>query len=47
MTISTTRRAKGLDRLSHTFTRDQEFCEALATAQPLSVARLFVYLRWA
>src|SRR5574341_1385116 len=42
-----TPKAEGLDRLTDTFTRDQEFCEALAATQPLNVGRLFVYLRWA
>lgn len=40
-------RASGLDRLSNTFTRDQEFCESLAALHPWNVGRLFVYLRWA
>ena len=44
---SGTPRAKGLDKLSHTFTRDQEFCDALAARCPERVGRLFVYLRWA
>lgn len=40
-------RAEGLDALSHTFSKDLEFCEGLALAQPQNVARIFVYLRWA
>jgi hypothetical protein len=36
-----------LDRLTQTFTKDQEFCEAIALKQSWNVGRLFVYLRWA
>ena len=39
--------AASLDALSSTFTRDREFCEALAKAQPASTARVLVYCRWA
>ena len=39
--------AAGLDRLSNTFTKDREFCDALAKTQPSTAARLFIYLRWA
>jgi hypothetical protein len=40
-------RSGGLDRLTHTFKADQDFCEALAVTQPSEVARLLVYRRWA
>jgi hypothetical protein len=40
-------RAGSLDQLTRTFTKDQDFCEALAMKQASHVARLFVYLRWA
>jgi hypothetical protein len=42
-----TPRAQALDRLSHTFSKDQEFCEALARKEPRSIGRLLAYLRWA
>jgi hypothetical protein len=41
------RRFGGLDRLTHTFKADQDFCDALAATQPSEVARLLVYRRWA
>lgn len=40
-------KANGLDRLTGTFSRDQEFCQALATANGPEVARILVYVRWA
>ena len=40
-------RSNGLDRLTHTFKADQDFCETLAATQPWQVARLIVYHRWA
>lgn len=40
-------RSDGLDRLTHTFKADQDFCETLAATQPWQVARLLVYRRWA
>lgn len=36
----------GLDALSHTFTRDREFCDALAKSHQTQIARLLVYCRW-
>jgi len=39
-------RAERLDQLSLTFTKDKEFCEALAMTNPWLVGRLFVYLKW-
>lgn len=38
--------ALGLDSLTGTFKRDQEFCEAVAKVQPGNIARLLVYCRW-
>lgn len=40
-------RSDGLDRLTHTFKADQDFCESLAATQPFQVGRLLVYRRWA
>ena len=40
-------KAAGLDRLTGTFSRDREFCHALANANGPEVARILVYVRWA
>jgi hypothetical protein len=40
-------RTAALDQYTHTFTADQDFCEALAATQPWEVGRLLVYQRWA
>jgi hypothetical protein len=39
--------AAELDRLSGTFSRDQEFCGSLAVANGPEVARILIYVRWA
>lgn len=39
--------ASGLDALSGTFTKDREFCKALAKVQPTNTARILVFRRWA
>ena len=41
------KKAEGLDRLSHTFSKDLEFCEYLGATHAWRVGRLFVYVRWA
>lgn len=40
-------KSTGLDRLTGTFSRDREFCHALANANGPEVARILVYVRWA
>ena len=40
-------RAQSLNHMTGNFTKDREFCEALALKQAWNVARLFVYLRCA
>ncbi len=44
--MNPTTRADGLDSLVGTFTRDREFCEALALSHPREVARLLVFIQW-
>lgn len=39
-------RLNNLDQLIGTFTRDREFCEALAMFHPAEIARLLVYANW-
>lgn len=40
-------RAISLDALLDTFTKDQQFCDALAKAYPVEIARFLIYVRWA
>jgi hypothetical protein len=40
-------RAKSLNALLDTFTKDEEFCDAVATKYPFEIVRFLVYTRWA
>jgi hypothetical protein len=42
-----TPRADGMDDFTLTFSKDREFCEAMAVRHPKEIGRLLVYLGWA